>query len=79
MTDLTASQAITEAEHRAKLTRWLDKFFLGMGQGFNAYTERVGRYDRIRKLQAKSDEELAKMGLTRDRIVPHVFSDLFYI
>jgi len=79
MTDLTASQAITEAHSRAKLTTFLDRVFAGMGQGFNAYGERVARYEKIRRLHAKSDEELARMGLTRDGIVQHVFADLFYL
>ena len=79
MTDLSATAAIKEISSRAEITSWLDRFFAGMGQGFNAYTERVGRYDKIRALQAKSDADLAKMGLTRERIPYHVFSDLFYI
>lgn len=38
-----------------------------------------GRVDKMAALQAKSDEELAAMGLRRDDIVRHVFRDLYYI
>ena len=37
------------------------------------------RQDDIAALQAKSDEELARMGIARDRIVQHVFRDMMGI
>lgn len=37
---------------------------------------RASRRDHIEFLNAKSDAELAAMGLTRDRIVQHVFRDV---
>ncbi|TMV63132.1 hypothetical protein FGG78_34575 [Thioclava sp. BHET1] len=55
----------------------LDRYFAELGMGVNAYLERRERMDRIRRLSAKSDAELAEMGLTRDRIPAHVFRDLF--
>jgi uncharacterized protein YjiS (DUF1127 family) len=36
------------------------------------------RRARIETLEAKSDEELARMGIRRDDIAYHVFKDLFY-
>ncbi len=63
------------AEIRAKV----DSFFASIGQGMNAYMERRSRMTQIVALEAKSDEELAKMGIRRDRIVHHVFRDLFYV
>ena len=57
----------------------LDAFLASLGQGFNAYLERRSRMDEIRSLEAKSDAELADMGLTRDRIPHHVFRDLMHI
>ncbi|MCG6882434.1 MAG: DUF1127 domain-containing protein [Silicimonas sp.] len=36
------------------------------------------RMNEVRRLQALSDEALAKKGLTRDRIVHHVFRDIYY-
>lgn len=40
---------------------------------------RASRRDQIDALNAKSDAELAAMGLTRDRIVQHVFRDVIGI
>jgi hypothetical protein len=37
------------------------------------------RGEQIRALYAKSDEELAKMNLSRDGIAHYVFRDLMYI
>lgn len=36
------------------------------------------RRARIEALEAKSDEELARLGLKRDEIAYYVFRDLFY-
>jgi uncharacterized protein YjiS (DUF1127 family) len=35
------------------------------------------RYDRVLRLQAMSDAELAERGIARDDIVRHVFADVF--
>lgn len=53
-----------------------DRFFAGIGQGFNAYIERRSRRDQVERLQAKSDAELAEMGLRRDDIPRYVFRDM---
>lgn len=57
----------------------IDAFFSRSGQGVNAYLEARSVRDRIEALEAKSDAELAAMGLTRDRIVPHVFRDRLWL
>ena len=57
----------------------VDAFFATVGHGMNAYMERRSRMSQIQALEAKSDAELAKMGIQRDRIVHHVFRDLFYV
>ena len=62
-----------EARHR------LDAFFASVGQGFSSYVERRARIDQIERLNAKSDAELAQMGLTRDRIPQYVFRDLLHL
>ncbi|WBU54517.1 hypothetical protein [Paracoccus sp. SCSIO 75233] len=53
--------------------------FSGIGSRFMAamerYMELQSRSKQIEKLMAKSDEDLAKMGITRDRIVYYVFRD----
>ncbi len=40
--------------------------------------EASSRVHRIEALEAKSDAELAKMGIKRDDIVHYVFRDLYY-
>lgn len=57
----------------------MNKFFAGIGNRLVKYSERHSRADQIERLEAKSDAELAGMGLSRDRIVQHVFRDIIYI
>ena len=58
------------------LSERIDLFLAGIGQGFNAYPDRAARSRRISALSRRSDADLARMGLSRDRIVAHVYSDL---
>ena len=37
------------------------------------------RFNEVRRLQAMSDAELAERGIARDRIVHHVFRDIYMI
>jgi len=48
-----------------------------MGMGVNAYSLKQDRRDILLWLNAKSDAELALMGLARADIPAFVFSDLF--
>jgi|TARA_R110000787_G_scaffold267322_2_gene373646 hypothetical protein len=73
-----ATQTISAPRNMA-IREKVDAFFASIGQGMNAYMERRSRMDQITRLEAKSDDELAKMGIQRDRIVQHVFRDLFYV
>ena len=73
-----ATQTIS-ATRNMSIREKVDAFFASIGQGMNAYMERRSRMDQITRLEAKSDDELAKMGIQRDRIVQHVFRDLFYV
>jgi hypothetical protein len=57
----------------------IDAFFNRFGQGVNAYLEARARSAQIEALEAKSDGELAHMGLTRDRILAHVFRDTYWL
>ncbi|QPM89049.1 DUF1127 domain-containing protein [Pseudooceanicola algae] len=50
-----------------------------IGTGLNNYMERRTRHDQITALNAKSDAELAKLGIRRDEIPAYVFRHLFYI
>lgn len=54
-------------------------FFQAFAAGMVAYMERRSRSEKIAALQAKSDAELTKMGISRDQIPAYVFRDLFYI
>lgn len=63
--------------------------FAALGHGWNVVRDTLGRAAEVNmtahrrveiaaRLQAKSDEELAAMGLKREDIVHHVFRDLFW-
>ncbi len=59
----------------ASLSKGLSRFLAAMIE--NSAGSR--RLRRVEELQAKSDMELAAMGIRRDRIVHLVFRDAFYI
>lgn len=63
----------------AGISAKLSAFFHSVSVALVAYMERRTRADQIAALQAKSDEELAKMGVNRDEIPAYVFRDLFYV
>lgn len=71
--------AQTTTPYTAEIRNRIDAFFTRLGQGVNAYVEARSRRDQIEALEAKSDEELARMGLTRDGIVAHVFRDIIWL
>lgn len=54
------------------------KFTAALMRGLDRHAAVTSRRNRIEALEAKSDEELARMGLRRDEIAYHVFKDLFY-
>ena len=64
---------------RARLMARVDAFFATLGQGMNAYMHRKSRMDVIDALNAKTDAELAALGITRDGIPAYVFRDMFYV
>ena len=53
--------------------------FNGLGRGLTAYAERHARVDQINRLSAKSDAELAAMGLKRQDIARYVYRDIFFV
>ncbi len=57
----------------------IDHFFSSLGQGMNAYMERRSHMSEIIALNEMTDQELAKLGITRDEIPRYVFRDIFYI
>ena len=48
-------------------------------KGRVAYMERRSRAAEIAALEAKSDAELAELGVKREQIPAYVFRDLFYV
>jgi hypothetical protein len=55
----------------------LDAYFLSMGLGLNTHLLRQERREILLWLNAKSDAELALMGLARPDIPAFIFRDLF--
>ncbi|MFC3571113.1 hypothetical protein [Paracoccus sp. TOH] len=62
-----------------RLPALFDAFLKWLSRGTEAYIASRSRRAEIEALEAKSDAELARMGLTRDRIALYVFADRFYI
>jgi uncharacterized protein YjiS (DUF1127 family) len=79
MATQTTNISTSRSDVRARLLARLDAFFAGLGQGMNAYMHRKSRMDEIEALNAKTDAELAEIGITRDDIPRYVFRDTFYI
>ncbi|MBY6002367.1 hypothetical protein KUV62_00500 [Salipiger bermudensis] len=61
---------------RGSLKQKIDLYFANLGLGLNPYGLRKARMREIIHLEMKSDDQLARMGLSRDDILPHVFRDL---
>lgn len=74
MADITSS-FLADLDGRAVL-----KTALGtIGDWMVRVGEANSRSDQIERLSAMSDAELARRGITRDRIVQYVFRDLSHI
>lgn len=50
----------------------------GIERGFERSARVQSRRAQIEALEAKSDAELARLGMRREDIAYHVFKDLFY-
>jgi len=55
------------------------RIFATIGAGFSALLAAQSRQAELARLQAKSDADLAALGLTRDQIPEYVFRDLIHI
>ena len=73
--DISSLAFTTTADFSPRMRAQIDRFFASVGQGFNAYVEARSRRDQIEKLQVLSDADLARLGITRDKIVAYVFRD----
>ena len=79
MSDLAATGPLTDTPENRRLMARVDAFFATIATGFNAYVERMARLPELKRLDAKSDAELARMGLTRETIPQYVFRDLYHV
>lgn len=61
-----------------KFVSFIGRIFASFGHSMTMAAEARARFETFSALQGKSDEELAKLGLKRDQIARHVFSDLYY-
>lgn len=59
--------------------RFVARILAALGRGIEAHGRAASRRDAIDALEAKSDAELARMGLRREDIPRYVFRDLYYI
>jgi len=55
-----------------------DRFVAALERGCERMARTQARRAQIEALEAKSDAELARLGIPRDQIAYHVFKDLFY-
>jgi len=74
MADITSQFDFTEAPRSG-----YKRLMASIVRGMTSYAEKRSRRDVIDALEAKSDAELAKMGIRRDEIAYHVFRDLYYV
>jgi len=66
---------VSQSDLRSTVRAQMDRFFASIGQGFNAYLVALSRSEQVETLMGYSDEQLARLGITRDRIVEYVFRD----
>lgn len=57
----------------------IKSFFTAIGQGLMSVAEANQRVQLVERLNAKSDAELAQMGIRREDIVRYVFRDMLHI
>ena len=57
---------------------FLRRMFDAILRGLEAHAHVASRRHLIEALEAKTDAELAALGIRRDQIAQHVYRDLFY-
>ena len=55
------------------------RYFTDICSELEPASEKQARIDKVRELEAKSDEELSDLGLLREDIVDHVFRDAHFV
>lgn len=76
---MALSATISHPGIAAKLARPFQAVLNGIGWFFVQSMENNSRLRQVDYLSSLSDDELADRGLTRDRIVHHVFKDVMGI
>ncbi|MBR9652832.1 hypothetical protein IT775_17070 [Thalassobius aquimarinus] len=74
-----ATQAVNVSIAKNGLRDRVGSILAGLSAGLNDYMTRRSRIDQVQKLDAKSDAELAALGLKREEIPRYVFRDMFYL
>ncbi|MDU8926058.1 DUF1127 domain-containing protein [Alisedimentitalea sp. MJ-SS2] len=74
MSDITSQFSFSDAP-RSGFRRVL----ASIARGMSRYADANARRKQIEALESMTDEQLAQLGLTRDRIVRHVFRDQLYL
>ena len=62
-----------------RLFSWLNTMGQSIGTALMANAAAEARLREVSRLQAKTDAELAELGISRDRIVHHVFRDIYMV
>lgn len=73
---VTYSDDIPVAPSSEHLRAGLERLPAALRSGVRMYGSAGARVREIERLRSKSDEELARMGLAREEIARHVYSDL---
>ncbi|MGR3703629.1 MAG: hypothetical protein ACU0A4_16235 [Paracoccaceae bacterium] len=71
MSSNTTNLSLSHGVNWAGFTAWA-------ARAFDAYVARRSRIDQIQALDAKSDAELAALGIKREQIVQYVFRDCYW-
>ncbi|GGE37191.1 DUF1127 domain-containing protein [Actibacterium pelagium] len=71
--------AQTNTTHGFGLTRALAAFGRGFIAFMDNWSQASSRMEKVKALQALSDEQLAERGLKRDDIVRYVFADRYWV
>ena len=69
----------TNTAEQSGIRGFFDRVKASLVRGFNTYIESQSRMDQVTRLNAKSDAQLAEMGLRREDIPRYVFRDLIHI
>lgn len=61
----------------ARFGGWLNGLVVGAGLGVQAHLDARARMDRLAALNRSPDGELDRLGIDRDQIARHVFTDVW--